>query len=346
MDKTSNEIVLNLPHCVVPYVQDISWRQYLNEKVEGNKILFTDENIFRHHKESFEGFATIVIPPGESSKSQERVDAIIAEMLEKEVDKTYTLVAIGGGVVTDIAGYVASIYKRGIGLVQVPSSILAMVDAAIGGKNGVNVGQYKNMVGTTYQPAAVIYDFSLLKTLPIAEWRNGFAEIIKHACIKDKELFDELVSNELADYMADIEKTKILVQRNVAIKIKVVAEDELETGDRKLLNFGHTFGHAIEANYDLAHGAAISVGMIMAARISEEIMDFYSTELDKLRLLFLQYGLPIAYKIDKEKIWNSLLMDKKRSKDSMNFILLTTIGNGVVQPISLVQLKDLLEQIL
>ena len=346
MDKTSNEILLTLPHCTVPYVQDISWRSYLDENISGNKIVITDEHIFKLHKESFAGLPTIVIPAGEASKSQARVDAIIEEMLQHEVDKTFTLIGLGGGVVTDIAGYVASIFKRGIQLIQVPSSILGMVDAAIGGKNGVNVGLYKNMVGTTYQPQAVLYDFSLLKTLPIGEWRNGFAEIIKHACIKDKTLFEELQNNDLADYMADVEKVKKLIQRNVSIKIEVVAGDELEVGDRKLLNFGHTFGHALEANYELAHGAAISVGMMMAGKISEEIMDFYSVQLESLRLLLLQYGLPITYKFDKEKVWSSLLMDKKRSKDSMSFILLTEIGNGVVQPINLVQLKDLLDQIL
>jgi 3-dehydroquinate synthase len=157
---------------------------------------------------------------------------------------------------------------RGIRFGFVPTSILAMVDASIGGKNGIDVGTYKNMVGLIRQPEFLLYDYSFLKSLPKAEWINGFAEIIKHACIKDASMFRLLEAYKLNDFQKDKTLLNKLIQRNALLKSKVVVEDEFETGDRKLLNFGHTFGHAIENTYQLPHGHAVAVGMVMACMIS------------------------------------------------------------------------------
>jgi 3-dehydroquinate synthase len=307
-------------------------------------IIVTDENVFEAHQHRFQSYKTILVPAGEMHKQQQTVDKIIDDLLRLEADKQSIIVGVGGGVVTDMAGYAASIYKRGIRLMQVPTSLLAMVDAAVGGKNGVDVGPFKNMVGTIYQPDVLLYDYSFLQTLPEIEWVNGFAEIIKHACIKDATMFAFLQQKTPADFMKDPTLIAALVEQNVKIKLSVVLNDEFETGDRKLLNFGHTIGHAIENIYDLSHGFAISIGMAAALRISEEINGFHSSDRLMVLQLLQQYGLPTQLKFDPEKIWEILLLDKKRNAAGMGFILLDAIGKGKVSTIPLPQLKDLLNQ--
>ncbi|MEX1201664.1 MAG: 3-dehydroquinate synthase [Ferruginibacter sp.] len=305
-------------------------------------IVITDENVFEAHQQIFQSFKTILVPSGEIHKQQSTVDKIIDDLLQLEADKQSIIVGVGGGVVTDMAGYAASIYKRGIRLMQVPTSLLGMVDAAVGGKNGVDVGPCKNMVGTIYQPDVLLYDYSFLKTLPEIEWVNGFAEIIKHACIKDANMFTFLQGKVLADFIKDPSLIATLVEQNVKIKLSVVLNDEFETGDRKLLNFGHTIGHAIENRYDLSHGFAISIGMAVACNISEEINQFQSSNKLSVLQLLQQYGLPVQFDFDPEKIWEILILDKKRNNEEMGFILLDAIGKGKVSSIPLQQLKDLL----
>lgn len=307
-------------------------------------IIVTDENVFEAHQQRFQTYKTILVPAGEMHKQQHTVDKIIDDLLRLEADKQSIIVGVGGGVVTDMAGYAASIYKRGIRLIQVPTSLLGMVDAAVGGKNGVDVGPFKNMVGTIYQPEVLLYDFSFLQTLPEIEWVNGFAEIIKHACIKDATMFAFLQQKTPADFIKDPSLIAALVEQNVKIKLSVVLNDEFETGDRKLLNFGHTIGHAIENSYDLSHGFAISIGMAVALRISEEINGFHSSDRLMVLQLLQQYGLPTHLKFDPEKIWEILLLDKKRNAAGMGFILLDAIGKGKVSTIPLPQLKVLLNQ--
>ena len=191
-----------------------------------------------------------------------------------------------------------------------------------------------------------MYDFNFLKTLPEEEWRSGFAEIIKHSCIWDKEMFDILSKQTIDTYIHNDDLTKEIIKRNVAIKAEIVCSDEFETGNRMLLNFGHTIGHAIEKEYELKHGHAISIGMVAAAAISEEINNFYSTDKEALILLLEKFELPVFLQFDKEVIWNGLLSDKKRAGDKMNFVLLEKIGLASVVPIHLPQLKDLIEQVL
>ena len=315
---------------------------YAKEKI----VIITDQNVFEHHSTKFDGYTTIRLKAGEEHKQQKTIDAVINQLLELQADKQTVIVGVGGGVITDMAGYAASIYKRGVKLVLVPTSILAMVDAAVGGKNGVDVGLYKNIVGTVYQPDHLLFDYDFLDTLPEAEWVNGFAEIIKHACIKDLELFNFLSATTLANFRDDKILLADLIEKNVAIKTKVVLKDEFETGERKLLNFGHTVGHAIENSYNLAHGHAVSIGMVAACCISEEINNFYSVEKQRVLQLLQQYHLPVRLQVDKQKIWQILLMDKKRSNDSMSFILLDSIGTAVIKSIPLPQLKELIDQCL
>ncbi|RYF92903.1 MAG: iron-containing alcohol dehydrogenase, partial [Chitinophagaceae bacterium] len=163
-------------------------------------ILITDENIFNAHAKRFKGWNTIVLKPGEEFKVQATVDAVIEQLIEMEVDRKTMLVGVGGGVITDITGYVASVYMRGLRFGFLPTSLLALVDASIGGKNGIDVGVYKNMVGTIRQPAFILHDMVFLNTLPQKEWENGFAEIIKHACIRDATMFKQLEENSFKTY--------------------------------------------------------------------------------------------------------------------------------------------------
>ena len=255
---------------------DVATLEKLVDKSQA--VILTDDNIFRSHQRKFKGWNTIVIRAGEAFKVQATVDSVVEELIARGADRKTFLIGIGGGVVTDIAGYVAAVYMRGISFGFLPTSILAMVDASIGGKNGIDVGLYKNLVGTIRQPEFLLYDFSLLKSLPDEEWVNGFAEIIKHAAIKDATLFRELEKNKLTTYRRDKAALSKLIRRNVVIKSDVVQKDEFEHGDRRMLNFGHTLGHAIENLYKLSHGQAISIGMVAASLISEEYTNFSDTD--------------------------------------------------------------------
>lgn len=306
-----------------------------------NTILITDENIFAKQSEKFQGWKTIILKAGEKFKNQNAVDEIINSLIEMSADRQSFIVGVGGGVVTDIAGYAASVYMRGIKFGFVPTSILGMVDASIGGKNGVDVGVYKNLVGVINHPEFLLYDYSFLETLPHEEWINGFAEIIKHACIKDKNMFHYLEEKTLEDFKSSKENIGKLIEQNVDIKYNVVANDERETGERKLLNFGHTIGHAIENTAKLPHGSAVSIGMVAACVISEKINRFSKSGTEKVKQLISKYKLPVAFNFDKEKTWDILLHDKKKSGGDMNFVVLDEIGKASIKKIPLTDLHEI-----
>ena len=319
---------------------DVSHLEKLLSKEQA--VMITDEQVFDKHKRKFKGWNTIVLKPGEAYKIQQTVDMIIDQLIAFGADRKTILIGVGGGVVTDMTGYVAGIYMRGIACGFVPTSILAMVDAAIGGKNGIDVGVYKNMVGLIRQPQFLLYDHSFLKTLPKEEWQNGFAEIIKHACIKDATMFALLQQNSLASFKREPAKLAALIQRNALIKTKVVLVDEFEQGDRKLLNYGHTLGHAIENMYELSHGQAISIGMTYAAIMSQQIRGFKDAE--AVIALLAKYGLPTFADFDKKKAFKILQMDKKKQAQGINYVLLQKIGKAVIQPLSFQELETILNQ--
>ena len=296
-------------------------------------VLLVDENLLAHHAKRFRSWKTIVLKSGEQYKVQATADAVIEQLINFGTDRNSTLVGIGGGVTTDLTGYIASIYMRGIRFGFVPSTILSMVDASIGGKNGVDWGVYKNIVGTIRQPGFILFDPTLLKTLPDSEWQSGFAEIIKHACIRDATMFGQLERSNLQQYQRDRLKTTALIERNVLLKTKIVLRDEYEIGERKQLNFGHTLGHALENQYQLSHGQAISIGMAFAALLSRELLGFSGA--DKLITLLEQYHLPTFAKFNKDKVIKVLKMDKKKIKDSVNFVLLEKLGKAVIEPIAI-----------
>lgn len=314
---------------------------HLDQLVDpAHAVIITDENIFGLHKKKLKGWNTIVLKPGEQFKVQATIDDVIQQLIAYKADRKSFLIGIGGGVITDITGYAASIYMRGIGFGFLPVSLLAMVDASIGGKNGIDVGVYKNFVGTIRQPDFLLYDVSFLKTLPQAEWVNGFAEIIKHACIKSASLFKELEQHNIAYYKKNSGDAGTLIKRNVVIKSDVVRADEFEQGERKLLNFGHTWGHAIETKLSIPHGHAVSIGMAMACKLSEKLTGFRQTQ--RVIDLLKKYGLPVHAEVDKKEIFEVLRMDKKKDRATMNYVLLNSIGKAVVRTIPLDELENLI----
>ncbi|MBK8711720.1 MAG: 3-dehydroquinate synthase [Niastella sp.] len=336
-----NKQVFTFSNRQVSYIFDANLSEFLKQFERDRLIILTDENLYEHYAGLFSGMHCVVQKAGEASKTQKGIDKIIDQLLQQEATRNAILVAVGGGVITDMGGFIASIYKRGIQLILVPASILAMTDAAIGGKNGINVNGYKNMVGTVYQPTTIVFDYSFLKTLPKDEWINGFAEIIKHACIKDEAMFTSLQHQQLENFMDNPELISLLIEQNARLKTEIVQADEYEKNERKLLNFGHTVGHAIENQYQLPHGQAISIGMAAACKFSEEMNMFYSSEKEKVLSLLNQYHLQTNFLGDKEKIWETMLRDKKREKDTMDFILLNKIGEGRISSIGLDQLKEM-----
>jgi 3-dehydroquinate synthase len=293
-----------------------------------NAVIITDEHVFDAHGKKFRGWNVICLKPGETYKVQQTVDAVIDTLIGMEADRRTTLIGVGGGVITDLTGYIASVYMRGIGLGFVPTTVLAMADAAIGGKNGIDVGEYKNMVGLIRQPDFLLYDTSLLSTLPATHWSDGFAEIIKHACIRDARMFRLLGEHDIPSLRKNRKLLSGIIRQNALLKSVVVKKDEFETGDRKLLNFGHTLGHAIETQYEITHGQAVSIGMHYACKLSASLTGFRET--DKVTGLLTQYGLPVEANFRMDKVLRIMKMDKKRVRKDIDYVLLSRIGKGVI----------------
>ncbi|GAO43275.1 3-dehydroquinate synthase [Flavihumibacter petaseus] len=306
-------------------------------------VVLTDENLYGIYEKQLKGWKTIVLPPGEAHKQQSTVDGVMNQLIGAEADRKSTLVGLGGGVITDLAGYIGATYLRGIRVGFIPGSLLAMVDASIGGKNGVDVGVYKNLVGTIRQPSFLLFDAALLQSLPENEWQNGFAEIIKHACIKDAAMFRELEATDIAGYRKNKKALAALLRRNALLKTKVVQKDETEQGDRKLLNFGHTLAHALENLFQLSHGEAVAIGMAYASEISASELGFRQAE--RVKRVIAQYGLPTKLSFDPDPVFDILKHDKKRERDSLHYILLERIGKGVVHTLPLTTVKKIIEQI-
>lgn len=303
-------------------------------------VVITDENVYTAHQKKFAQWNSIVLKPGEQFKIQDTVDSVIGQLIELGADRKTMLVGVGGGVITDLSGYIGSVYMRGIRFGFIPTTLLSMVDASIGGKNGIDIGFYKNMVGCINQPSFIFYDLDLLNTLPDQEWKNGFAEIIKHAAIKNASMFRELEANKLAVYRKKKKSLSLLIQRNAILKTKLVQADEFEQGDRRMLNFGHTLGHALENQYNLMHGEAVAIGMAFAGKLSQKYSTF--KQADRLIKLIDRYGLPVSAGYNHNKVFDILQSDKKRESDMMNFILLKSIGKAYIEKIPLEQLYNFL----
>jgi 3-dehydroquinate synthase len=311
---------------------------------KSSAILLIDANVYNLHRETFSDWKTIIIKPGEDSKQYSTVTDIIRQLIRYEADRTSWLIGIGGGVVTDITGFVASIYMRGVRFGFLPTTLLGIVDAAIGGKNGINVNLYKNLIGTINQPEFILVDHDFLKTLPQEEWINGMAEVIKHACIRDRAMFDLLEQHSLdAICGSDEGLLRDLIARNIDIKMSIVQKDEREAGERKLLNFGHTLGHAIEIFSKLPHGHAVGIGMALAADLSVKHAGLSEDEYSRIIDVLIKYKLPITTSLTMDEVFELIRLDKKRRGNVIDLVLLKSIGSAAIHTVELEELKTVLD---
>jgi len=306
--------------------------------LRGACAVITDENVARHHGEAVRksleaaGYRThfFVVPAGEQSKAMSVAESLCDRMIEAGLDRSSFIVALGGGVVGDLAGFVAAIYQRGIPFVQIPTTIVAQVDSSIGGKTGVNARAGKNLIGAFHQPRLVLADTDTLATLPDREYREGFAEVIKHAVIRDAAMLDEI------DPDAPRENLGPLIARNIAIKAAIVADDEREqTGTRALLNFGHTVAHAIEnaAGYgQFLHGEAVSLGIAAALEISQRKAGLSAAEAQGVRGKLAAFGLPLTLPdgLSTDELIAAARRDKKFAEGKIRYVVTPKLGEAFV----------------
>jgi 3-dehydroquinate synthase len=274
----------------------------------------------------------ILVPSGEAHKSVEQLAALWNRLLELKTDRASLVMAIGGGVIGDLAGFAAASFARGLRFIQVPTTLLAMVDSSVGGKTGINLAEAKNMVGAFWQPSAVVIDTAALATLPDREYRSGLAEIVKYGVILDAELFGYLEAHASAILARQGACLRHIIARSCELKASVVEQDERETtGLRAILNYGHTFAHAIEAATEYGrwlHGEAVAIGMTMAARLAVELKLLAPADAQRQQQLLERLQLPIAQTtIAPEKLWGLMQHDKKVEQGRLRFILPTRIGH-------------------
>jgi 3-dehydroquinate synthase len=316
-------------------------KMYLHER---KVIVITDAEVHKLYPSLFEAYETIIIGIGESVKNLNTVSYIYDRLVDDEADRSVFLLGIGGGVVCDITGFVASTYARGIDFGFVPTTLLAQVDAGIGGKNGVNFRGFKNRIGTFNQPEFVLCDFSFFHTLPEKEIRSGLGEVVKNALVADADLFNYLEENVPNILNLQSGTMRRLVTDSLRIKSDIVGLDEKEEGERRKLNFGHTVGHAIEQQSDLTHGEAVSIGIAVVAKLSSCLGLLSPAILVRILNLLHQLKLPVVSPISTEKIIEGLRMDKKREGDVVHIILLDDIGHAIIEEITLDRLKELLSE--
>lgn len=307
---------------------------------DGRAVVVTDSRMRGLLAEALGGFEIIEIGEGEGAKTLDTVRQIYGRMVELELDRGSFLVGVGGGIVCDIAGFAASTFMRGIRFGFVPTTLLAQVDASVGGKNGVNYEGYKNLVGTFSQPEFVICDFELLKTLPKREISCGLAEIIKSAAISDSGLFSYLEGKGKELFLLERPVVEKIVHDSLVVKARIVSLDEKEKGERRKLNFGHTIGHAIEKTTGIPHGEAISIGMVVAARLSVKKGLLGEEDASRIEALLGDAGLPVKIDAEKEAILDAIRKDKKREGGKINFVLLRGIGEAVVEEIGIDELEE------
>jgi 3-dehydroquinate synthase len=302
----------------------------------------TDRRVARSHGDRVERLlgrtglplSRTVLPPGEGSKSFAQLERILRDAVRAGADRRALLIALGGGVVGDVTGYAAASLLRGVPFIQVPTSLLAMVDASVGGKTGINLPEGKNLVGSFHQPRAVVIDLDVLATLPPREARAGWAEIIKTAAIRDESLLGLIESESAALLGGEPSLLARVVERCVRIKASVVEADEREAGLRMVLNFGHTLAHGIEAAQDyggLLHGEAVAVGMAFAARLGEALGRTPRGTAERLERLIAAYGLParVAH-LPFERVWQAMSRDKKRGPRGLRWVLLARAGEAMI----------------
>lgn len=309
-------------------------REFVPERAS-KLFVVTTEDVWRLHGQAVETqfgrvYHVLVFPGGEANKRLSHIEALAERMVSGGGDRSSIVIGFGGGIVTDVAGFLSAIFMRGIPVLQIPTTLLAQVDAAIGGKTGVNLASGKNLIGSFHQPLAVLIDPDVLRTLPAREYRAGLFEVIKCGIIRDRALFDLLANN--ADEILGMQPALVdnLIAAAVRIKAEVVSADERESDLRRILNFGHTIGHAIEAETEyirFLHGEAIAWGMLAATRLAELMKLLDTSSADSIRRTICRYGpLPAADNLDPDRLIARLASDKKTLHGDVHFVLPTAIG--------------------
>jgi len=277
----------------------------------------------------------IVVPDGEQTKSWQTLNRVFDELLKARCGRDTLMIALGGGVVGDLTGFAAAVYQRGVPFIQVPTTLLSQVDSSVGGKTAINHALGKNMIGAFHQPLAVISDVATLDTLPDRELRSGLAEVIKHGFALDAAFVDWLESNVEKILRRDHGALGYAIRRSCELKARIVAADEREAGERALLNFGHTFGHAIEAGTGYGtwlHGEAVAAGMVMAAELSSLMGQLKKTEVSRVRELVKRAGLPVSGPaLAPERMLELMALDKKAAKGKTRFVLLESLGRAALR---------------
>jgi 3-dehydroquinate synthase len=316
-------------------------RELLDEQIPGRDLLIvTNTTVAKLYLAKLTGsfaqrrIADCILPDGEQHKTLQTAGWVFDALIANRMNRDATVLALGGGVVGDIAGFAAACYQRGIGYVQIPTTLLAQVDSSVGGKTGVNHSGGKNLIGAFYQPRAVIADTDVLATLPDRELKSGLAEVIKYGCVWDPLLFDWLDRNVAKLLARDAETLKYAIGRSCEIKATVVARDEREHDLRAILNFGHTFGHAIEAatSYEkYLHGEAVGIGMLIAADLSLRLGLIDAALKERVRDILARTGLPIqAPRIGAAKAFELMQMDKKVVAGAVRVVLLEKLGRAII----------------
>tara|TARA_X000000950_G_scaffold136003_1_gene169135 strand:+ start:717 stop:1817 length:1101 start_codon:yes stop_codon:yes gene_type:complete len=316
----------------------------LSKFISGSKVLIVTDDVvgpiyLDKVQKILSRYATVdfmLIGNGEKSKNMDNLSLIHSKLIENHHDRSTTLVALGGGVIGDVAGFAAASYQRGINFIQLPTTLLAQVDSSVGGKTGINHALGKNMIGAFHQPRVVVIDLEFLETLPHRQFSAGVAEIIKYGLIENHEFYDWIIKNRSAIKQRQTAAVVEIIEMSCKIKAKIVAQDEKESNVRAILNFGHTFGHAIEAfqNYrGLLHGEAISIGMVLGMNASKMVGDITDEEISGLKDLFLYFDLPVTVPEDMllEDFLSYAKRDKKVIDGNIRLILLKSIGEAFIE---------------
>ena len=326
-----------------------------------NKIIvISDENVVKLHGEKLKNIVQsidfVIVKAGENAKSFVVFEKTCEEILQKNIDRKTLLIAFGGGVVGDLTGFCASVLLRGIDFIQIPTTLLAMVDSSVGGKTAINSQVGKNLIGSFYQPKLVLCDIDFLETLPLREFRSGYAEIVKYGFIYDKIFFEFLDENLTEIFAKNLQILQKIITRSCEIKAQIVGRDEKENGERALLNFGHTFGHIFETetNYsdEILHGEAVALGMLMASQMSVDFELIKEDEYQKIFNHLQKSGFNLNLKNirqnwHQENLIKHLFKDKKTENNQLTFILLNKIGEAkIYKKISLENFLKVLKKFL
>ncbi len=309
-------------------------------------IVITDANIDRRQHSLLKDFEFIMSGTGESIKTLHTVETIYRRFVELGIDRSCFVLGIGGGIVTDITGFVASTYMRGLRFGFISTTLLGQVDASLGGKNGVNLDGYKNMVGTFNQPQFVICDPSLLSTLPEREFRAGMAEIVKAGIIADHSLFERIERYPFEELRTDYDLLGEIILSAIKVKAEIVGRDERESGERRKLNLGHTFAHAIEKlSMEMNHGEAVAVGTSLASRMAVQLGVLKVEDAERIERLLTALGFSLTPPLPIKRLVSAISKDKKSDGDALHFVLPTSIGSCEVRRMSIKEIAKLAEDI-